>query len=289
MTVARSRSSAAPAGAVSAPGEVCSWRGLIGPGIATLAALAILIGLGTWQLERLAWKENLLDQIRTRAYGAPGAIVPPGSWPNWSAAKDEFRHVQVTGTFLNEDEVPVHGIAPGTSGSPLLGYYLFAPLRLPRGEIVMVNRGFVPENLRDPASRRKSMPEGEVTVTGLVRAPESKNWFIPANRPADNEWFTRDPAAMAAAKGLTVAPFYIAADPGPDPAAWPRGGQTSLDLPNNHLQYALTWYGIAVTLAGVFGAFAWRRLTGAPDAEPLPPPDLPDSRARDASTYQHVD
>jgi surfeit locus 1 family protein len=282
MTGARLRSSAGPAGAVPAHGQDRSWRGLIGPGIATLVALAILIGLGTWQLERLDWKENLLDQIRTRAYGPPGAIAPPSSWPNWSAAEDEFRHVQVTGTFLNEDEVPVHGIAPGATGSPLLGYYIFTPLRLPQGEIVIVNRGFVPENLRDPASRRQSTPEGEVTVTGLVRAPESRTWFVPANRPADNEWFTRNPAAMAAAKGLTAAPFYIVADRGPDPAAWPRGGQTSLDLPNNHLQYALTWYGIAVTLAGVFGAFAWRRLTGAPEAEPLPPPNLPDSRARDA-------
>ena len=169
MTAARSRSSADRSG--RDPDQLRPWRSLIGPGLATLVALAILIGLGTWQLERLAWKENLLDQIRTRAYGAPGAVQPPGSWPNWSAAEDEFRHVRVTGTFLNEDEVPVHGIAPGTSGTPLLGYYLFTPLRLSQGGIVIVNRGFVPENLRDPDSRSGSMPEGEVTVTGLVRAP----------------------------------------------------------------------------------------------------------------------
>jgi surfeit locus 1 family protein len=278
MTASGSRPSAA-----SAPsrGPAPPWRGLIAPGIATLVAFAILIGLGTWQLERLSWKENLLTQIRTRAYAPPGAILPRTEWTHWRAADDEFRHVQVSGTFLNADEVLVHGIAPGTAGTPLLGYYLFTPLRLSEGGVVMINRGFVPENLRDPASRRANMPEGEVTVTGLVRAPEPKTWFVPANRPADKEWFTRDPAAMAAAKGLTVAPFYVAADRDPDPAAWPRGGQTPLELPNNHLQYAVTWYGIALTLVGVFGAFVWRRLAGPGETTALPSVDLPGTRAPD--------
>jgi surfeit locus 1 family protein len=126
---------------------------------------------------------------------------------------------------------------------------------------VIVNRGFVPTELRDPASRPQSQPPGEATVTGLVRAPQARAWFIPQDVPSENRWFTRDPGAIAAAKDLDrTAPFYVEADATANPGGWPRGGQTRLDLPNNHLQYALTWYGLALALAVVFGAFARRRL-----------------------------
>jgi len=239
-----------------------AWRSLLAPAVATLVALAILVGLGVWQLERKAWKEGLIDQIQTRAYGPPVAIAPEADWPAWKAQDDEFRHVRLTGAFLHEFETPVHGLAPGPGGVQQ-GFFLFTPLRLSGGGTVMVNRGFVPTELRDPAKRPGSQPTGEVTVIGLVRAPEPKGWFVPENKPAENQWFTRDAPAMAAAKGLIVAPFYVAADDIPNPGGWPKGGQTSLDLPNNHLQYAFTWFGIAATLVGVFGAFAWKRLQGA--------------------------
>jgi surfeit locus 1 family protein len=169
----------------------------------------------------------------------------------------------VTGTFLHDLEAAVHGLAPGERGAPRQGFYLFTPLRLAEGGTIMVNRGFVPTELRDPAKRPGSQPAGDVAVTGLVRAPETKGWFVPDDKPAENQWFRRDPAAIAAAKGLTVAPFYVAADETPNPGGWPQGGQTTLNLPNNHLQYAFTWFGIAATLVGVFGAFAWRRLQAA--------------------------
>jgi surfeit locus 1 family protein len=239
-----------------------AWRGLLAPAAATLVALAILIGLGVWQLERKAWKEGLITQIQTRAYGPPVAIAPETDWPSWKAQDDEFRHVRMTGAYLHEFETPVHGLAPGPGGVQQ-GFFLFTPLRLSGGGTVMVNRGFVPTELRDPAKRPGSQPTGEVAVTGLVRAPEPKGWFVPENKPAENQWFTRDAPAMAAAKGLAVAPFYVAADDIPNPGGWPKGGQTSLDLPNNHLQYAFTWFGIAATLVGVFASFAWKRVTGS--------------------------
>jgi len=245
------------------------WRSLLAPGVATLVALAILIGLGTWQLQRKAWKESLIEQIETRSHAEPGAILPEADWADWRAQDDEFRRVRVTGTFLHVDEAPVYGLAPGGRGTPLQGYYLFVPLRLADGAVVFVNRGFAPTELRDPATLPESQPKGEVTVTGLVRAPERKNWFTPDNAPAQNRWFARDPQAMAAAQGLRrVAPFYVEADATPNPGGWPRGGQTRLELANNHLQYALTWYGIALTLMGVFTAFAWRRLH--PEGRPKP-------------------
>jgi surfeit locus 1 family protein len=244
-------------------------RSLILPGLAALVALAILIGLGTWQLQRRAWKEDLIAQIAARAYGEPGAIVPETDWAAWRADQDEFRKVRVTGTFLHQFEAPVYGLASGErQGAPLQGYYLITPLKLATGAIVMVNRGFVPTDLRDPARRPESLPSGEVTITGLVRAPEARNSFTPDDDPARNQWFARDPQAIAAAHNLErVAPFLIDADGSPNPGGWPRGGQTPLTLPNNHLQYAVTWFGIALTLIGVFAAFAWRRLQGLDSAE----------------------
>ncbi len=245
------------------------WRSLILPGLATLIALGILIGLGTWQLQRRAWKENLLSQIETRAHGEPGSIVPESQWGAWNAEQDEFRKVRVTGTFLHSFETPVYGLAPGAEpGMPAQGYYLVTPLKLGDGAIVMVNRGFVPTELKDPATRPQSQPPGEVTITGLVRAPEARNYFTPKDDPTRNVWFARDPEAIAKAHDLgRVAPFLIDADATPNPGGWPKGGLTLLKLPNNHLQYAVTWFGIALTLIGVFTAFAWRRLKEPEAAE----------------------
>ena len=237
-------------------------RSLILPGLATLVALAILLGLGTWQLQRKAWKEGLIQQIETRAYGEPGSLLPEAEWDGWRADRDEFRKVRVTGTFLHELEAPVYGLAPGTrQGAPLQGYYVLTPLKLSTGAIVIVNRGIVPTELKDPAARPQGQVQGDATVTGLVRAPEARNPFTPKDDPARNIWFSRDPQAIAEARGLgRVAPFLIDADATPNPGGWPRGGQTQLTLPNNHLQYALTWYGLALTLIGVFAAFAWKRV-----------------------------
>lgn len=240
------------------------WRSLIAPGIATLVALAILLTLGTWQLQRKSWKEGLIGQIEARSHGEPGRIVPEAQWGSWRAADDEFRRVRLEGVLLNALETPVYGLAPAQRGSPMQGFYLMTPLRLSDGAIVMINRGFVPTELREPGTRPQSRPEGTTIVTGLVRAPEARNTFTPPDDPSKNSWFTRDPQAIAKAHGLErAAPFLIDADATPNPGGWPRGGQTRLNLPNDHLQYAFTWFGIALTLIGVFGAFAWRRLKAA--------------------------
>jgi surfeit locus 1 family protein len=240
-------------------------RTLLAPGLATLAALAVLLALGVWQLERKAWKESLIAQIDARAHGAPAEIAPEAQWPAWRAEEDEFRRVRLSGTFLHDKEVAVHGLMSGQRGAPTQGYYLFTPLRLTSGAVVMVNRGFVPLDLRDPARRGEPVPASEVAVTGLVRAPEARSWFMPENEPAADRWFVRDIAEMARARDLErVAPFWIDLDPVPNAAGWPRPGQTKLAIPNNHLGYALTWFGIALALIGVFGAWARRRLQESP-------------------------
>jgi surfeit locus 1 family protein len=240
------------------------FRPHLAPGIATLIALAILLALGMWQLERKTWKESLIAQIQTRAHDEPTGIVPEAQWPGWRAEQDEFRRVRVTGTFQHDKEVPVHGLLSAQRGSPVQGFYIFTPLRLASGATVMVNRGFVPGELRDPARRNETAPAAEVTVTGLARAPEARGWFMPENRPERDGWFTRDLAAMARARDLDrVAPFWIDADPLPNATDWPRPGQTRLAIPNNHLGYAFTWFGLALTLVAVFGAWAWTRVRAA--------------------------
>lgn len=236
-------------------------RSLWLPAVATLASLAVLIALGTWQLQRRAWKNDLIARIEARAFGEPGAIPPSSEWARWSPESDEYRRVRLVGTFLHHDEVPVHGLLSGQPGRPVQGYYLLTPVHLADGSAVIVNRGFVPSELRASASRPESQPQGEVTVAGLMRASERHGAFLPENDPAREEWFVRDVAEIAQARKLDrVAPFLVDADASPNPGAWPKGGQTRLAIPNDHLQYALTWFGLALTLAGVFSTFAWRRL-----------------------------
>jgi surfeit locus 1 family protein len=237
------------------------WGALVAPGLATLVALVILLSLGVWQLERRAWKETLIAQIEARAHGAPGAIVPEAQWPEWRADDDAFRRVRVSGVFLHDREVLVHGLAAQQRGAPAQGYYVFTPLRLADGAVVFVNRGFVPSELKDAKGRAAGETPDAAEVTGLVRVPEARGMFVPANDPAREEWFVRDPAQMASARGLDrVAPFTIDADATPNAGGWPKGGQTNLAVPNNHLQYALTWFGLALTLVGVFGTWAWGRV-----------------------------
>ena len=237
------------------------WRALLVPALAAAVAFALLMGLGLWQLERKTWKEDLLAQMDTRAYGEPVAIPSETDWPRWRAAADEFRRVRLSGRFEPATEIPVHGLAkPGREAIP--GFFLFAPLRLEGGGTVMINRGFVPTELKSVGSRAP-LPAGPVTVVGLERAPETRAAFVPANDPQRTEWFVRNLDDMNGTLGLSrVAPFYVDADSTPNPGGWPKGGQTQLTLKNDHLQYAISWFGLGASLLGVFGAFAWKRLVG---------------------------
>ena len=236
------------------------WRKLIAPGAASLVCLAILLGLGFWQLERKGEKEALIARIIERSRAEPPAPLPGAD--AWNPKDDEFRRVRATGIFENDRETLVHGLAPGDSpGRALQGFYVITPLRRAGEPTVLVNRGFVPTELRNPADRAAGQVQGETTVTGMLRASETRGMFVPASDPAKGEWFTKDVAAIAGAKQIAdVAPYMIEADATPNPGGWPRGGQLRVDLPNNHLQYAFTWFGIAACLIGVFSVFAMRTL-----------------------------
>lgn len=239
-------------------------RGWIVPAVLAALALAVLLGLGTWQLERLQWKNALAARIEQRLRLDPTPVPPPAAWAGIDFDAWEYRPVTATGRFDHAHEVRVYTLLPEPKG-PFggAGYMVLTPLILSDGAgQVIVNRGFVPQDKADPAQRRAGQTEGEVTVRGLLRRPEADNSFTPAPEPGKKLFFSRDAAVIADAYGLEgVAPFTIDADSAPNPEGLPQGGETRVAFPNRHLEYALTWYGLGLTLIGVFAAWALSRRT----------------------------
>ena len=212
----------------------------------SLSALFVLIALGIWQVERRAWKLALIDRVEQRVHAPAQPIPAPASWAAVSAANDEYRHVSVSGRFLHDRETLVQAV---TEEGP--GYWVLTPLKRGDGTSILINRGFVPSERREASTRQDGNPTGEVVVTGLLRITEPKGGFLRNNVPQHNRWYSRDVAAIAAARDLrNVAPFFIDADPGSQSAGGPSGGLTVIRFPNNHLVYALTWFALAFMLAG---------------------------------------
>jgi surfeit locus 1 family protein len=226
---------------------IAGFRPKLWPSVISGSIVLVCLGLGVWQLQRLHWKEELIAG-RAAAIGAP-PIMPPQDAA--TARGMEFRHVTDEGVFLHDKEIFVG--ASAESGT--IGYHVLTPLREAGGRIVFVNRGYIPAEFKDPTKRAAGEIAGPVKVTGLLRLPpEGKpNWFLPDSRPDLNYWFWVDLPAMAKADGLAdVAPFYIDADATSNPGGWPRGGVTRLALPNDHLQYAITWFGLAIAMMVVY-------------------------------------
>lgn len=231
---------------------------LFGIVLAGLAALAALLALGTWQLQRRVRKLGLVDQVQRRVHAAPVAPPAPGQWRQVTAAQDGYRHVQVGGLYAPGSEVLVQAVTRLGGG-----YWVMTPLRTDPGYVVLINRGFIPGDHSASADHRP--PSGHVTVTGLLRLTEPKGGFLRANAPARNRWYSRDVTAISAARGLSpAAPYFIDADDAPNPGGWPVGGLTVIQFPNSHLIYALTWYGLALLVAGGLARIlrdAWRART----------------------------
>ena len=224
------------------------------PAASALLGLAVLLGLGTWQLERKAWKEDLIARLDRRLSEAPVALPPPAEWPLMTPDNWEFVRVRLRVQFLKQSDALVY-----TSGSALrddakaAGYFVFSPALGPEGRQVVVNRGYVPARAYPAAS-------GVVEIVGAVRFPEQPSWFVGAHDTAGDIWTVRDPALMAKVKGWgEVAPFYIEQE-SPIPAGGlPHPAPLKVKLRNDHLQYAITWYGLAVVLAVMFAIWALRR------------------------------
>jgi surfeit locus 1 family protein len=226
------------------------FRPLLWPTLFAVPTLLLCVGLGVWQVDRLFWKERLIEQRQAAVSAAP--VAAPQNLEQ--ALGIEYRRVADEGVFLNDKEIFLGATSEGGGQ----GYQVLTPLREPSGRIVFVNRGFIPGELKDPAKRILGQTAGPVRVQGLLRLPPTgrPNWFLPDNRPDLNYWFWVDLRAMAAADKLDrVAPFYIDADAAPNPGGWPKGGVTRLALPNNHLQYAVTWFSLAVALIVIYVLF----------------------------------
>ena len=235
-------------------------RRLLRPTVFAVPVLLVLVGLGLWQLQRLQWKEGILARIEERLHGPAQPLPAPATWPALAASDFEYTRVEARGVFDHKREMLLFRPAGGVEKQP--GFHVYTPFQLDgSGRWIIVNRGFVPESLRAADTRRQGQVEGPVAVTGVLRAAESRSTFTPADDAARRLWYTRDPLAMAKAAGLAeAAPFTIDADETPNPGGWPRGGAAVVRIPNDHLSYALTWFGLAGTLVGVYLVFAWRQL-----------------------------
>lgn len=217
------------------------------PTLFTLVTVVVCAGLGVWQLERLHWKRHLIAE-REAALAAP-PVLPPRTAAEMTGM--EFRRVTAEGEFLHDREIL--RVAAGPTGGSR--FEVLTPLRQADGRAVFVNRGFIPIDLQDRAKRAAGAPAGPVRVTGILRLPppEKPSRFLPDNKPERNLWFWVDLPAMAAAARLSdVAPFYIVADATPNPGGWPKGRDVAEPLSNNHLQYAITWFALAIAALTVY-------------------------------------
>lgn len=210
-----------------------------------LFGIAVFTVLGIWQVERRAWKLALIDRVESRVHMRPVAAPGPDQWPLVNRADDEYRAVHVSGHFSNDREALVEA-----STARGMGFWVVTPLETDDGFTVLINRGFVPRDRRDPATRAAGQIAGETTVTGLLRMTEPRGAFLRTNDPAANLWYSRDVEAIAKARGLlNVAPYFIDAGPAPNPGELPIGGLTVVSFYNNHLIYAVTWFALALMLA----------------------------------------
>ena len=237
--------------------------GVIEATVFALAGMAILAGLGVWQLDRKVWKEHLVATLDARLSRPPAPLPPREAWPRLTAAADEYSRVTFPAQFIAGESALVYtagsAFRPDISGA---GYWVFAPARLSGGSVVVVNRGFVPLE-RIEASRE--VPQGTLDLVGVLRWPEKPGMFTPNDEPQNNVWYTRDQKAISATKSWDApGPFYVELEAPAPAGGLPKPGRLVVALPDNHLQYALTWFGLALALGGVYVTWLARRLRKRP-------------------------
>lgn len=230
-----------------------AFRPALWPTLMTVPALIALLALGSWQLHRLGWKLDLIADMDARLAAEPVAL-PPGELASetWN-----YRRVRVAGRFEHGKEI--HMVSHSHRGN--LGYHVYTPLARADGAgWVIVNRGWVPSDSKDPGRRAAGQVTGVVTVDGIARRGWGQAAFVPDNDPAKNVWFYGDLAAIAAEMGIPAPTLFVEADAAANPGGYPLGGQTRVKLTNKHLAYAITWYGLAVALVVIY--VLWHRRRG---------------------------
>jgi surfeit locus 1 family protein len=221
---------------------------LLWPGVMAMVMLAVLLGLGTWQVMRLQWKLGLLAQI-ARAEAAPAVPLP--------AAPDPFTKVQATGHLRDDLSASYGAEVRDTPVGTELGTQLITPLEAPDGDVILVDRGWVPDKRPHPIARA----EGDVTVEGYVRPSDKQSMFSATDNLAAREFYTLDASAIGSALGLhRVASFILVAMGLSPPEHYPDPAHHLPRPPNNHLSYAMTWYGLAVALVVIFVLWARKAL-----------------------------
>jgi surfeit locus 1 family protein len=226
------------------------FRPRLWPTLFTIPAVLVMLGLGTWQVQRLFWKQEVIAE---RQAGLAAPVTP------WAEAEGDlgqlfWHRVSAEGRFLNDRELVL--AARSMNGNP--GYHIVTPFEVEGGPVLLVDRGWVPLDRKDPATRPQGQVEGPTAVTGILRPGHQPSWLTPENEPHKNFWFWIDLPAMAraaGAEGNAVTEAYLEADPTPNPGGFPIGGQTRTQLPNDHLQYAITWYALAVALVVIYILF----------------------------------
>lgn len=215
-----------------------------------LLVLVLLVSLGTWQWQRMVWKENLLAAISERSTAVPASLQNVEAMAA-SGADIEYRSVTAKGVFDNNHEQFFFATHEGQTG-----YFVYTPLFLSNARVVLVNRGFIPYDMKEQVKRLDGQIAGEVEISGLARQPINgkPSALVPDNDLTKNIYFWKDIGAMADNAGIArrnLVPFFIDVNKAPNPGGFPIGGVTLVDLPNNHLQYAITWYGLALSLVFV--------------------------------------
>ncbi|MFG1462556.1 SURF1 family protein [Xanthobacter sp. DSM 24535] len=239
-----------PAANMAAPEKTATPRGgrRIVLRLLAVGVCLVLVALGAWQVQRRAWKLDLIQRVDARIHASPVPAPGPAAWKSGSPAADEYLRVQASGIFLNDRQTLVKAVTERGGG-----YWVLTPLRTDAGFTVIVNRGFIPTD-QAQAGLITETPPRQVSVTGLLRLSEPAGGFLRANDPDGGRWYSRDVPAIAEKRGLgIVAPYFIDAEATPGAPAGPVGGLTVVNFPNNHLIYALTWFGLAaMALAAAF-------------------------------------
>jgi cytochrome oxidase assembly protein ShyY1 len=230
-------------------------KGFVAPSVTALVVFAVLVGLGYWQLQRKVWKETLIASMNERLAAAPVDLPPPDQWGSLNPGNAEFRRVK-----LHADFMPVPDTYAYVAGSALRtdikepGYFVFHPAKLPDGKTVVVNRGYV------PLEYNVQSPPGPVDVVGYLRFPEKPSMFVSDSSSKGDTWFVRNQLLMAKSRGWgEVAPFYIDQEAPVPASGLPRPSALTVTLRDDHLGYALTWFGLAAVLVGVYGTWLFGR------------------------------
>lgn len=207
-----------------------------------LLMLAGFLWLGIWQVERLAWKRQLIATVDVRVYAAPIEWSELATQP---PAEQDYRRVKITGTFDHDKETLVQAVTELGGG-----FWVLTPMKTGSGEIILINRGFVPPEKRDGSDRVEGQVTGPQTIVGLARLSVPGGAFLRSNDPDADRWYSRDVHAIANARQLgQPADFFIDADATPNPGGYPVGGLTVINFRNTHLSYALTWFALALMVA----------------------------------------